>query len=260
VAQFKWWTSRGDYICWLAQVRLSLLHWARECFGTAVLHVFDRGYAGAPWLGLLLAEQDRFLMRWPSAYKLIDENGREKNAYRFSLGRKATSSRQVWDKEHKCSLKRSLLWIRCLHPVYTDNMLTLIICRSGRAGRQPWYLLTNEKVASDQHAWQLVHAYARRWQIEQSFRFTKSELGMESCRLKFWHNRMKLLQIVTLLYAFLLSLLEQELTEKVKTLLSYGCHRTGKRCREASAPLYRIRLALTNLLNIYAIAAFLNSG
>ena len=39
----------------------------------------------------------------------------------------------------------------------------------------------------------MVHAYARRWQVEQSFRFSKSELAMESCRRWFWSNRMKLL-------------------------------------------------------------------
>lgn len=106
----------------------------------------------------------------------------------------------------------------------------------------------------------MVHAYARRWQIEQSFRFSKSELAMESCRLWFWENKLKLLHIVTLVYAFLLSLLEVQLEEKIKELLRQGCHRTGKRCREASTPLYRIRLALSNLLNQLRFDPNQNSG
>ena len=61
---------------------------------------------------------------------------------------------------------------------------------------------------------------------------------------------MKLLQTVTLVYAFLLSLLEEQHQEKAESLMRTGCHRTGKRCREASTPLYRIRLALANLMNI----------
>jgi hypothetical protein len=65
-----------------------------------------------------------------------------------------------------------------------------------RKGRQPWYLLTNEAVENEKQAWKLVLAYARRMQIEQSFRFTKSELCMESCRLWFWENKVKLLQVV----------------------------------------------------------------
>lgn len=260
VAKFKWWTSRGKHATTLKPVRYELLQWAREQFASAVLHVFDRGFASKEWLGLLLARQDRFLLRWPSAYKLLDQRGRWKRASLFSVGRKATSSQQVWDMRSKNYLKRGLLWMPCLHKDYADHPLTLIICRPGKKGRQPWYLLTNEKVDNDQQAWKLVHAYARRWQVEQSFRFSKSELAMESCRLWFWENKMKLLQTVTLVYAFLLSLLEERLQEKIKSLLRMGCHRTGKRCREASTPLYRVRLALANLWNLSLNLPLQNSG
>jgi hypothetical protein len=254
VARFRWWTSRGKEATSLGQVRLELLQWARSAFGPAVLHVFDRGYASRAWLGLLLSRQDRFLVRWPSSFKLFDGKGLLKNAYRFSVGKRATSSRLVWDMVRKCQVRRSLLWMPCLHPSCQDSPLTLIICRPGRKGRQPWYLLTNEPVESDSEAWRLVRAYARRWQVEQSFRFTKSELGMESCRLWFWENRMKLLQTLTLVYAFLLSLLEDKLKEAVNQLLRQGCHRTGKRCRNTPTPLYRIRLALANLLNLFYLS------
>ena len=98
------------------------------------------------------------------------------------------------------------------------------------------------------------------WQVEQSFRFSKSELAMESCRLWFWHNRMKLLQIFTLVYTFLLSLLEEQLQQKVNQLLRTGYHRTGKRCRVASTPLYRVRLALANLLNLFIYSSLQNLG
>ena len=260
LARFRWWTSRGEHLTSLNIVRLELLKWTRELFGKAVLHVFDRGYASTDWLGLLLAKADRFLLRWPSAFQLVDEQGRKKRAYRFSVGRRATSSKLVWDMVRKCQLKRSLLWQRCSHEDYADCPLTLIICRSGRKGRQPWYLLTNEPVENDQQAWKLVHAYARRWQIEQSFRFTKSELGMESCRLWFWENRMKLLQIVALVYAFLLSLLEEKLQNYIQRLLREGCHRTGKRCKNTPTPLYRIRLALANLFNQLNLSLIQSSG
>ena len=113
---------------------------------------------------------------------------------------------------------------------------------------------------SDRQAWRLVFAYARRWQVEQAFRFNKSEMGMESCRLWFWESRMKLLQIVTLVYAFLLSLLDKELRQAISDLLRQGCHRTGKRYREASTPLYRIRLALANLFNQMNLSLIQSSG
>lgn len=260
LARFEWWTSRGGQATSLAQVRLSLLLWARQAFGQAVLHVFDRGYASGQWLGLLLSRSDRFLLRWPSRFKLVDVKGLLKNAYRFSVGKKATSSRLVRDMVRKVTYRRSLVWQRCLHPDYPDCPLTLLICRPGKKGRQPWYLLTNEEVKSDREAWRLVFAYARRWQVEQAFRFNKAEMGMESCRLWFWENRMKLLQIVTLVYAFLLSLLAKELREQVANLLRQGCHRTGKRCRKTPTPLYRIRLALANLWNLLFLSLTQSSG
>jgi hypothetical protein len=260
LARFRWWSSRQPQFSSLAQVRLQLLVWARELFGRSVLHVFDRGYAGKDWLGLLLAHQDRFLLRWPSAYQLLDAQGQKKRASRFSVGRRATSSRQVWDMVRKCWVKRGLLWQRCWHAAYGDCPLTLLICRPGRKGRQPWYLLTNEEVKNDKQAWKLVHAYARRWQIEQSFRFTKSELGMESCRLWFWENKMKLLQVVALVYAFLLTLLAKNLQHHIRRLLRAGCHRTGKRSRSTPAPLYRIRLALANLFNHLNLTNVQSSG
>ncbi len=260
VAKCCWWSSRGQQATTLQQVRFGLLQWARNHFGDAVLHVFDRGYASSPWIGLLMAKSDRFLLRWPSRYQLLDREGGCRKAYLFSVGRKATSSKMLWDSRAKSHLKRSLLWIPCRHPYYPDQPLTLIICRPGKQGRQPWYLLTNEVIENDQRAWQMVFAYAKRWQIEQSFRFNKAELAMESCRLWFWHNRMKLLYTVTLVYAFLLSLLDEKLKPHRQHLLQWGCHRTGKRCRSAPTPLYRIRLALANLLNYCIHPFFQNSG
>jgi hypothetical protein len=47
-----------------------------------------------------------------------------------------------------------------------------------------------------------VEAYAARWQIEQVLRFGKSELGIESIRVKKWEVRMKLLAMVSLLCLF----------------------------------------------------------
>ena len=95
--------------------------------------------------------------------------------------------------------------------------------------------------------WQRVFAYARRWQIEMAWRYTKSELALQSPRLWFWHNRMKLLMIVALVYAFLLSLMRLDVAALRGELLRRWCHRTGRRYREAALPLYRVRLALSRL-------------
>ena len=100
---------------------------------------------------------------------------------------------------------------------------------------------------TEEQAWEIFVSYKRRWQIETSFRYGKCELAMESPRLWSLDNRLKLLGIVLLVYAFLLFLLEEVHNDRLQALLRLKCHRTGKRCQEALVPLYRLRWALSRL-------------
>jgi len=97
----------------------------------------------------------------------------------------------------------------------------------------------------------VILAYARRWQVEMCYRACKTDLAMENPSLWFWENRLKLLLMVSLVYAFLLSLLNGESDPLVQDLLRGWCHRTGKRYREAAIPLSRIRAALSSLWVAY---------
>ena len=56
-----------------------------------------------------------------------------------------------------------------------------------------------------------------------------------------------LLLMVSLVYAFLLSLLAPNLAPLVEELLRNWCHRTGERYRQAAIPLSRLRTALSAL-------------
>ena len=109
------------------------------------------------------------------------------------------------------------------------------------------YLLTNEPVTDVDSAWRIVLIYMRRWQVEMSFRFTKTELAMQSPRLWHWHTRLKLLMLVALVYAFLLSLLAPHLDVLHKWLLRHFAHRTSQRHLQVKMPLYRLRSALSRL-------------
>ena len=131
-----------------------------------------------------------------------------------------------------------------------DEELWLVVSRPGK-GRKPWYLLTNEPIATPDDAWRVVLAYARRWQVEMCYRACKTDLAMESPRLWSWENRLKLLLMVSLVYAFLLSLLAPQTQLLVESLLRNWCHRTGKRYRDAAIPLSRIRAALSALWLAY---------
>ena len=135
------------------------------------------------------------------------------------------------------------------HP-QLDDALWLVVSRPGR-GRKPWYLLTNEPIATPDDAWRVVLAYACRWQVEMCYRACKTDSAMESPRLWFWENRLKLLMMVSLVYAFLLSLLAPGLAPLVQDLLRHWCHRTGERYRQAAIPLSRLRAALSALWLTY---------
>ena len=267
VASMEWWTTRATeggpepqsgrslrsgWLCALAHV-----------WGKRVLHVFDRGYAGAPWLGELLRCPIRFVQRWPKRYVLVDSEGQEKKAWEINRGRKAWDHRTLRDARRNEEMKVGVLAFRVSHPqqlrpvkgvLLPPSSLWLVIARTSRKGQEPWYLLTNEPVETVEDAWAVVLAYARRWQIEMTFRFNKSELGMESPRVYTWERRMKLLFMVALAYAFLLSLLDGTLDLLREWLLRNYCPRTGKRGRETPAPLYRLRAALSRLWLDYPAA------
>src|SRR5260370_34546540 len=83
------------------------------------------------------------------------------------------------------------------------------------------------------------------------FAVGKSEITMVSPRLWAFESRLKLLGIVTLVYAFLLDLLNPRYSHLVARVLRFKCHRTGKRCREVIAPLYRLRWAISRLWDDY---------
>ena len=151
-------------------------------------------------------------------------------------------------------------WTHVEHPDWPGRMLWLVVARSGRNGAEPWYLLTNEPLHTPSDVWRIVAAYARRWQIEMSFRYNKSELALQSPRLWTWQRRLKIMMIVTVAYAFLLSLLDSRMEVLKKALLAYFCPRTGKRSRQTPAPLYRLRAAIAVLWSRYPHPAIQNSG
>ena len=214
-----------------------------------MLHVFDRGFAGSPWLGQFVAQQTRWLLRWPKAYHLVDAQGRERPAWQIARGKKTWERGQVWDgRRHRWRVV-GLLALPVHHPAY-DTPLWLVVSRPGK-GQTPWYLLTNEPLQTAADAWRLIRAYGRRWQIEQTWRSSKSELACESPRLWLWETRRKLLLLASLAYAFLLSLLDEAVAPVRAWLLRCWCHRTGKRSRETSTPLYRLRAALSRLWLAY---------
>lgn len=235
------------HLCWWThQKRLTeskLLKKVARLWGRKVIHIWDRGFAGSPWTLLALDHHLRFIVRWNISYHLVGPNGQKQAGWKFARGKRSWEYRMIWDARRRCLRKTGILAVP-VHLPEDDRPLFLVVSRPGY-GRKPWYLLTSEPIHSPKQAWQIVFAYARRWQIEMSLRFTKSELAFESPRLLHWEARLKFLLIASLAYAFLLSLLPN--TDFLFQLLSTYCHRTGQWSQDVLAPLYRLRLALSRL-------------
>jgi hypothetical protein len=230
-------------------VTSQLLARCRRQWGRQVRHIWDRGFASSQWLVQALEADLRFVLRWPKRYRLLDGWGELRKAWQIVGGKRTCSTRYLYDVRTGTHQKIGVVAPAVTHPEQA-RPLWLVVARSKR-GREPWYLLTSDVIHTAEEAWTVVLAYARRWQIEQSWRYTKSELGCESPRVWKWERREKLLLMVTLLYAFLLSLLAAEVEALREACLRWGCHRTGKRSRRVAAPLYRLRAALSRFLGAY---------
>lgn len=255
VAAMQWWSSRlphtigrrvgQEALSDTHQVRVRLLHRCVHDWGSGLLHLFDRGFAGAPWLIELLTLKVRFVLRWPKGYHLVDRHGQKRAAGEIVRGQRAWEHQELEDRRRGQRCKVGVLAVRVSHPDHSAP-LWLVVAR-GVKKDQPWYLLTAEPIQSAADAWRIVRAYAKRWRIELTFRYGKSELALESPRLWTWERRLKLLLLVTVAYAFLLSLLSPRLELWRRELLRRFCHRTGRWAQATPAPLYRLRTALSRL-------------
>ena len=118
-----------------------------------MIHVFDRGFAGAPWLRELADQQLRFILRWPTRYHLADDKG-ERPAWQITRGKRSLGHRQIWDLHRRQYRKTGIVAAPVRHP-RIEGELCLVVSRPGK-GRKPWYLLTNEPIETSDDAWRVV--------------------------------------------------------------------------------------------------------
>lgn len=244
LTHMSWWTTRGEQKSQKREEETAILAKIDHLWGKEVLHIWDRGFAGKPWLTQVFLHGARFVLRWPKNYQLLDDQGQLRKPGEISKGKRSWEHRLLWDARRRCQRQTGIIAFPVSDPTH-QQPLWLVIAR--RKGQSPWYLLTSQPAHSSQLAWQIVYAYARRWQVEMTIRYNKCELAFESPRLFSWQARQKLLWIAALAYAFLLSLLVPTLSCLSSWLLRTFCHRTGKRSRDTPTPLYRLRFALSLL-------------
>lgn len=248
VSAMEWWTTRGKH----KEERANIFHRMLKTMAglvneldATVWHVLDRGYANSSTLERMFRLGQEFIARWKHNLLLTNVKGETKNTYKHSLGQQNMSSRLVWDKQRKQHRRVSILYREVTHPDWPDVQLYLVVARG--QGLKPMYLLTNVEIDTTGMAWEIFFSYMHRWDVEQVFRFGKTAMGMESLRLWFWENRLKLLMLATLVMSFLLQLLFKT-QEYARELIKAWCHRTGNRQNNAALPIYRLRLAVSQLI------------
>lgn len=259
VCQMSWWTTRGKFKQDSDTIIWNLLSKLAQQLTTKVLHVFDRGYANVKMLDYLFHWEQDFLIRWKSRHLLCHAEKGKKQTHLLARSFKGKATKQLKDKERKVVRTVSIAWAPVSHPEHENRLLYLVIVRDKKNYRGPMYLLTSVPIQTSRQAWEILFSYMHRWEVEQGFRFLKSEMGIESPRLWFWDNRMKIMAIVTLAYDFLLQLI-RGWSSMTQLLLKRWCHRTGERCRLASTPLYRFRAAISNCLMALFFCHYQNSG
>jgi hypothetical protein len=256
----KWWTTRGEHKDSQDNVLYKLLKQIKSVFDSTLTLVLDRGFANLPTLEKLFKCQQSFIIRWKGANLLTTTveagnpdsfgKGIAKNTWRICFGKKGFDKRAFWDKERKMTHKLEIIYAPVCHPEYPDKPLNLIVVRQKTIkGQQPMYLLTDCIIDSVGIAWELFRSYIQRWDIEQAFRFNKSELGIQSLRLRDFEDKLKMLALVTLIYEFLLQLWRNWHTAAF-CIINKWCHRTDKRLQLSRLPLYRLRLAIVNCLTL----------
>lgn len=170
-----------------------------------------------------------------------------KAAWKLTAGLRGWGTRQVVNPRHPeqpITVEFAAREVRLLH---RDTPLWLVVARLKSPGRrggkqEPWRLLTNERVETEEQCWRMVEAYAARWAIEQQLRFGKSELGVKSVRVRRWETRHKLLGLVSLAYAFLVEVLGDGGSAVVAAVLRWA-HRTGRQ-----APALSLAVVVTLLI------------
>lgn len=250
VCQMSWWTTRGKFKELGTNIIYRMLRKIHQQVGRAAVHVFDRGYANTQMIEWLLHFEQDFIIRWKMNHLLGNNKGENKKTHLLARSYKPQNSRLVWDKERKKCKRINISWAPVSHPEFPDNQLFLVIVRDKYHHNGPMYLLTSLPIHSPCQAWEICFSYMHRWNIEQAFRFGKTELAVESPRLWFWENRLKLLAIVSLVFDFLLRMI-RNWGPWVRQFFNNWCHRTGNRYRTASIPIYRLRTAIANCLLFY---------
>ena len=117
LAALRWWTSRGQQASYEKDENCKLLRMSTQRWGERFIHVFDRGYGHAPWLGALRGFQARFIVRCKTRYQVVDAAGVKQAAWKIGRGKAGLAPRTIFDAVHRRNVQGSVLFFPVTHPV-----------------------------------------------------------------------------------------------------------------------------------------------
>jgi hypothetical protein len=141
VVHLRWWTKRGPHASDRRTEEGDLLRTSAQRWGRRIWHVWDRGFAGQPWLDEVPARHLRFVLRWPGRYKLLGPRTgwQSAKAWELARGQRSWDFRLLWDARKHCDRRTGVLAV----PVWRPDDLTrtrplwLVVARRGQ-GQEPW--------------------------------------------------------------------------------------------------------------------------
>jgi hypothetical protein len=158
LAMMEFWSRKGPEATTARTEEERMLGQVARKWGKNVLHLFDRGYAGGPWLEVMWRYQVHFLIRWKKGHHFVDENGEEKSLSQMGKRKRSWGHRMIWDERKKEKRKTGIVAVRVRHASYAGALWVVIVRRGG----EPWYLVTNRCIETEEQAWECYYAYGRR--------------------------------------------------------------------------------------------------
>jgi hypothetical protein len=241
------WSREGEKATTQREQEKSLLWKLAGSWKKSVIHVFDRGYASGPWLHCMDGLDVDFVIRWKKKHKFFNLDGEEGLLSTLTRYKRSIDHKEIWDDQKKCYLKTGIMFLPVKHASSVKSLWVVVVRRGG----EPWYLITTIPITTAKEAWNIYWIYRKRWKIETCFRYEKSELAVETVRVFESEKREKILALVSLVHAFLLSLIDEKHEEIREWIFYRYCHRTGRKYREEDCPIYRLRWAISRFWQKY---------
>lgn len=101
LAHMRWWTTRGEEASQKREEECEVFDQIDGLWGKEVIHLWDRGFAGNPWLTQAFLRGARFILRWPKNYQFLDEFEQLKKPGELSKAKRSWDHRLVWDARRR---------------------------------------------------------------------------------------------------------------------------------------------------------------